>query len=62
MRLRCYVTIRGSLFRLPSTVWQRMYSVDAFALEGHPRLEAIARAGDVVRFPQTANCPIPMTV
>ena len=22
-----------------------------FALEGHPRLEAIARAGDVVRFP-----------
>lgn len=32
MRLRCYVTIRGSLFRLPSTVWQRMFG-RRFALE-----------------------------
>lgn len=33
-----------------------------FALEGHPRLEAIARARMWCAFPQTANCPIPMTV
>jgi anaerobic nitric oxide reductase transcription regulator len=32
-----------------------------FALKDHPRLEAIARAGDVVRFPPTAPCPTPMT-
>ncbi len=46
-----------------------MYSVDAlrwkgiygrrFALEGHPRLEAIARAGDVVRFPADSELPDP---
>lgn len=59
MRLRCYVTIRGSLFRLPSTVWQRMYSVDALRWKGHPRLEAIARAGDVVRFPADSELPDP---
>ncbi len=34
-----------------------------FALEGHPRLEAIARAGGCGALSlQTANCPIPMTV
>ncbi len=33
-----------------------------FALEGHPRLEAIARAVMWCAFPQTANCPILMTV
>ncbi len=30
-----------------------------FALEGHPRLEAIARAGDVVRFPADSDLPDP---
>ncbi|WP_032287288.1 nitric oxide reductase transcriptional regulator NorR, partial [Escherichia coli] len=30
-----------------------------FALEGHPRLEAIARAGDVVRFPADSELPDP---
>ena len=30
-----------------------------FALEGHPRLEAIARAGDVVRFPADSSLPDP---
>ena len=30
-----------------------------FALEGHPRLEAIARAGDVVRFPAASGLPDP---
>lgn len=30
-----------------------------FALEGHPRLEAIARAGDVVRFPADSALPDP---
>ena len=32
-----------------------------FALEGHPRLEAIARAGDVVRFPADSDLPDPAT-
>lgn len=59
MRLRCYVTIRGSLFRLPSTVWQRMYSVDALRWKGIHALEAIARAGDVVRFPADSELPDP---
>ncbi|STV17377.1 anaerobic nitric oxide reductase transcription regulator NorR [Klebsiella pneumoniae] len=39
--------------------WRRMCSVGAFALEGHPRLEAIARAGDVVRFPADSDLPDP---
>lgn len=30
-----------------------------FTLEGHPRLEAIARAGDVVRFPADSDLPDP---
>ncbi len=30
-----------------------------FLLEGHPRLEAIARAGDVVRFPADSDLPDP---
>lgn len=30
-----------------------------FLLEGHPRLEAIARAGDVVRFPADSQLPDP---
>ncbi|HEX4502061.1 MAG TPA: nitric oxide reductase transcriptional regulator NorR [Scandinavium sp.] len=30
-----------------------------FALEGHPRLEAIARAGDIVRFPADSSLPDP---
>ncbi|WP_209319573.1 nitric oxide reductase transcriptional regulator NorR [Yokenella regensburgei] len=30
-----------------------------FTLEGHPRLEAIARAGDVVRFPADSSLPDP---
>ena len=30
-----------------------------FALDGHPRLEAIARAGDVVRFPADSDLPDP---
>ena len=30
-----------------------------FLLEGHPRLEAIARAGDVVRFPANSELPDP---
>lgn len=30
-----------------------------FALAGHPRLEAIARAGDVVRFPADSDLPDP---
>ena len=30
-----------------------------FLLEGHPRLETIARAGDVVRFPADSNLPDP---
>ncbi|MGU3416195.1 nitric oxide reductase transcriptional regulator NorR [Enterobacteriaceae bacterium C34A] len=30
-----------------------------FALEGHPRLEAIARAGDIVRFPADSTLPDP---
>lgn len=30
-----------------------------FALEAHPRLEAIARAGDVVRFPADSDLPDP---
>lgn len=30
-----------------------------FLLEGHPRLEAIARAGDVVRFPAESDLPDP---
>lgn len=30
-----------------------------FAAEGHPRLEAIARAGDVVRFPADSDLPDP---
>lgn len=30
-----------------------------FTLEGHPRLEAIARAGDVVRFPADSGLPDP---
>ncbi|VFS81837.1 Anaerobic nitric oxide reductase transcription regulator norR [Raoultella terrigena] len=30
-----------------------------FSLEGHPRLEAIARAGDVVRFPADSDLPDP---
>ncbi|WP_031524161.1 nitric oxide reductase transcriptional regulator NorR [Siccibacter colletis] len=30
-----------------------------FKLEGHPRLEAIARAGDVVRFPADSDLPDP---
>jgi len=30
-----------------------------FQLEGHPRLEAIARAGDVVRFPADSSLPDP---
>ncbi|EMH4163593.1 nitric oxide reductase transcriptional regulator NorR [Pluralibacter gergoviae] len=30
-----------------------------FMLEGHPRLEAIARAGDVVRFPADSDLPDP---
>ncbi len=30
-----------------------------FALAGHPRLEAIARAGDVVRFPADSELPDP---
>lgn len=34
MRLHCCVTTRGSLFRLPSTGWQRMYSVDALRWKG----------------------------
>ena len=33
-----------------------------FALDEHPRLEAIARAGDIVRFPPTATCLIHTTV
>ncbi|STG49644.1 putative two-component transcriptional regulator [Escherichia coli] len=62
MRLRCYVTTRGSLFRLPSTDWRRMYSVDALrwkVIHGWKRLPA---PGTWCAFPQTANCPIPMTV
>lgn len=30
-----------------------------FSLEGHPRLETIARAGDVVRFPADSDLPDP---
>lgn len=30
-----------------------------FALDGHPRLEAIARAGDIVRFPADSSLPDP---
>lgn len=30
-----------------------------FSLEGHPRLEAIARAGDIVRFPADSDLPDP---
>jgi anaerobic nitric oxide reductase transcription regulator len=30
-----------------------------FTLEGHPRLETIARAGDVVRFPADSDLPDP---
>ncbi len=61
MRLRCYVTTRGSLFRLPSTGWRRMYSVDALRWKGiHGWKRLPARV--MVRFPQTANCPILMTV
>jgi len=30
-----------------------------FSLEAHPRLEAIARAGDVVRFPADSDLPDP---
>jgi len=30
-----------------------------FSLEGHPRLEAIARAGDIVRFPADSTLPDP---
>ncbi|MFP1528300.1 GAF domain-containing protein [Escherichia coli] len=44
---------------LPSTGWRRMYSVDALRWKGHPRLEAIARAGDVVRFPADSELPDP---
>lgn len=40
--------------------WRRMCSVGALP-EGHPRLEAIARAGDVVRFPADSDLPDPMT-
>ncbi|CSR79917.1 Uncharacterised protein [Shigella sonnei] len=62
MRLRCYVTIRGSLFRLPSTVWQRMYSVDALRWKGIHGWKRLPAPGMWCAFPQTANCPIPMTV
>lgn len=33
-----------------------------FALEGHPRLKRLPAPGMWCAFPQTANCPIPMTV
>ncbi|STV54382.1 anaerobic nitric oxide reductase transcription regulator NorR [Klebsiella pneumoniae] len=39
--------------------WRRDVLGRRFALEGHPRLEAIARAGDVVRFPADSDLPDP---
>ncbi len=50
---------RISLCRWRSMAWRRMCLVGALPLEGHPRLEAIARAGDVVRFPADSDLPDP---
>ncbi len=56
---RCCAMRRISLCRWRSMAWRRMCSVGALPSEGHPRLEAIARAGDVVRFPADSDLPDP---
>lgn len=59
MRRRCCAMNHDSLFRWRSTGWRRMFLADGLRWRGHPRLEAIVRAGDVVRFPADSDLPDP---
>ncbi|STW05147.1 anaerobic nitric oxide reductase transcription regulator NorR [Klebsiella grimontii] len=59
MLRRCCVTKRTSFVPLAIDGLAQDVLGRRFALEGHPRLEAIARAGDVVRFPADSSLPDP---
>ncbi len=59
MRLRCYVTDSRQFIPLAIDGLAKDVLGRRFALEGHPRLEAIARAGYVVRFPADSELPDP---
>jgi anaerobic nitric oxide reductase transcription regulator len=58
MPRRCCATKGGSLFRWLSTAWRRMCSGGALPWKAI-RVETIARAGDVVRFPADSDLPDP---
>ena len=54
--------LQGCHEKTRTTVWQRMYSVDALRWKGIHGWKRLPAPGTWCAFPQTANCPIPMMV